>query len=1475
MATNQATLQILLQAQDMASNVINGVDNQVSALSRTVESAQRQFQNFTRTYQQMDKFARRTLLGITGLLTATVGFSRVTEREFKNAWTMFDETEERFFGMTKEVAKIGRVFAQSGTEMAKTLYAIGSAGIELDNVPYVMERVARASVAGATSMEYAFESAIKQMKAFQLPLQDLERVYAVQFQAVKYGQATYEQLANALPEVSNQANTLGESWISMTATLSALTNFMPSAQQAATALGNSYMELTQKQENLNKAGINLYEDGIFVGYSRVMEQIYHQVKDLDDAQTARFYNELGLSKRASEAIQTLANNYEEYQRILNGVTDDVSALDEMFEKQSSSLDFQLRRLGVVFGQLRKQFFDAIKGELGKWLSKIIFRVQLLATWIQENGEAISNLIFAITRLLAMFVGFNVALRFAGKLFTILQSLANPFIMLIGLLGFFFSRLDSEQRSQIFGKLIEAFANVRDYILDIFNLISQDGFGAGIKKIIQDLFSLISSGITLTFGAIVEVVEWIGDKIPEWIEKGKQTIRAIANWLWENLPDWIEKGTRVIKAVASWFWENLPDWIEKGSRAIRAVANWIWSNLPEWIEKGENIIFDVLTRFKGWVENSNLPEWLKNATNFTLDVIIDIVDSYDLEQHIQTLEQAGKDFKKAWNDIFSESGELTIPNIQNLVGETVNLPAKVLLGGHIDWESEESEDKLKQGLSQLLVNAGLMTALTRNPRIGLGLAFLGSAAAGTEKTNNEAINGLVTSLETGLGVSFLTGSPKLGIIVFFALEAKRLVDNAKTQVEELQKHMNDYPVSVGIYMDTEENLSIFQRGLRKILQANEFLKDLEESANELGKKMWEGLKDGFNWAWDLVKEIALLVQNSVQELVDVGKQIGQSIWNGIRSIFSFGWLERLLGLNDETQKIVKSSSDSAIKTIFENEANLFDFVHSAGLEMAQQDLKNLIEMAGGVETLDDELKELVETLLKLENIPNWNIMFQRQHFNLPSAGFSSGGFTGNGGKYQPAGIVHAGEYVVPKWMVNKYPELIGSLENKRKKGYATGGGVNFIPRYNDGGFVGELINFMTGYITSQQDTSIKNDVGAIKDFFSSFLNFSAEMSEDMDYQLKEIQKQLEQIFGTQEKQEKTLRDNLITLQSLFKETKMYYDFEKGETGALGKIFWDTSKNLAKTYLEVGNALAFGLPKLFGNLIIGAGKNIVQGLTIGLNGIKDKFDDWLNEENDEGKTRGDRFSESFDKAKEIPVLGNFVEAIGSAGEAGYSLFSGIGGLIGSLAEPLMTAIAMVSNVQKLLSPLATIVMGIMEVIEPLINSALQPFVDILTNLGQMIGTLLIPLLQPLFAGLEFLAHIFTWLYNNILNPIAKGLYVVFGAIGNAFNVLYNTVSSIVKALTFGLVDMGKRSVRSLEQLKKEAEEKFQDVSMENDIENAYNYQSSSTVTRSGPETVNIYNTLNANDSFVFDSEAKFREYFTKLFDELAKERGYKFA
>ena len=64
-------------------------------------------------------------------------------------------------------------------------------------------------------------------------------------------------------------------------------------------------------------------------------------------------------------------------------------------------------------------------------------------------------------------------------------------------------------------------------------------------------------------------------------------------------------------------------------------------------------------------------------------------------------------------------------------------------------------------------------------------------------------------------------------------------------------------------------------------------------------------------------------------------------------------------------------------------------------------------------------------------------------------FAEGGYTGSGldyvdsTGYRVAGVVHEGEWVAPKWMIEQDPALFDALENKRQ-GYASGGLVGNVP-----------------------------------------------------------------------------------------------------------------------------------------------------------------------------------------------------------------------------------------------------------------------------------------------------------------------------------------------------------------------------------------------------------------------------------------------
>lgn len=79
------------------------------------------------------------------------------------------------------------------------------------------------------------------------------------------------------------------------------------------------------------------------------------------------------------------------------------------------------------------------------------------------------------------------------------------------------------------------------------------------------------------------------------------------------------------------------------------------------------------------------------------------------------------------------------------------------------------------------------------------------------------------------------------------------------------------------------------------------------------------------------------------------------------------------------------------------------------------------------------------------------ILQQPNLTPPGAGFADGGWTGPGGKYQPVGVVHAGEHVQPQRIVRE-PGALSFLERIRRDGFRNTL-ASLRDGYAEGGLVG--------------------------------------------------------------------------------------------------------------------------------------------------------------------------------------------------------------------------------------------------------------------------------------------------------------------------------------------------------------------------------------------------------------------------------------
>jgi SLT domain-containing protein len=162
-----------------------------------------------------------------------------------------------------------------------------------------------------------------------------------------------------------------------------------------------------------------------------------------------------------------------------------------------------------------------------------------------------------------------------------------------------------------------------------------------------------------------------------------------------------------------------------------------------------------------------------------------------------------------------------------------------------------------------------------------------------------------------------------------------------------------------------------------------------------------------------------------------------VWNGIRNTISSVWNSGIKPVLDMLGTAISKTVPDAFKT---------------GVDMAKKFWQGLQDVAKA------PVKFVIDTVINkgligaFNNVakfvdPKGAIVKQLPPVDIKSLGFSAGGWTGPGSKYQPAGVVHADEFVIRKEsqrdLSKKAPGLLDSLNRvgSRALGYATGGLVS--------------------------------------------------------------------------------------------------------------------------------------------------------------------------------------------------------------------------------------------------------------------------------------------------------------------------------------------------------------------------------------------------------------------------------------------------
>lgn len=184
------------------------------------------------------------------------------------------------------------------------------------------------------------------------------------------------------------------------------------------------------------------------------------------------------------------------------------------------------------------------------------------------------------------------------------------------------------------------------------------------------------------------------------------------------------------------------------------------------------------------------------------------------------------------------------------------------------------------------------------------------------------------------------------------------------------------------------------------------------------------------------------------------------WNSIAGFFG-NIAEWFGGVFTSASNNIKAAFGSVIgffRGIWDSIVSIFGKVGTAVGDAIRGAFKNVINtvLSGAINIINGFINTINGAIGVINNIPGVNI---GKLVTLSVPQFAEGGFTGRGGKYEPAGVVHKGEYVVPKQYVN---QSTGLPKEMPQTSQPTQNATIVIPNQSSGEYRQGAINTIKAY-----------------------------------------------------------------------------------------------------------------------------------------------------------------------------------------------------------------------------------------------------------------------------------------------------------------------------------------------------------------------------------------------------------------------------
>jgi len=562
------TIGIILHAIDKLSSPLRGMQRTVQELGRTgsqsisqfsrsfevliktVERAKKPFEQLRSQAEQIQDIGQRMMLK--GTANVMIGLvPTVSAAEFEKGLaevaTLTDmsiaELKEKY---GKQILDLSQELGQAPELVIRAMYQAISAGIDPKDVIEFMRKSGKAAIAGVSDIFTATDLATSIKNAFNVPMEEMGKVYDVIFKTVQKGKTTFGEIAHSFQQVGAAAASAGISFEHVQTAVAQMTLGGVTTERAYTSLKYAIDALVAPSEKAKKIfkqlGIEINAETVrqkdLLG---IMAELQTAMAGLSEKEQAEIIANIFGSQEAQMFVKDFMTNTEKYKEMLKEIANASGATEEAYKKMESTTAHEFEKM--------KQAFNSIKIALG---ASILPAINMLLNVFKTVLTPVAEFVQKHKTLSAVLFGGIIAI--------------SAMVAGLGLLGI------------MLGMAIKGYTNMRIVLSLVtshkWRLITAiKGMTTALLPNIKAIALWIAQMARVSFTSILTGLKAMIAAIRTLSISAIAGIRAVGVALFTTPIGWIILGVTALVAAGYLLWKN---W-DKVSKALGSAWSWLKEN----------------------------------------------------------------------------------------------------------------------------------------------------------------------------------------------------------------------------------------------------------------------------------------------------------------------------------------------------------------------------------------------------------------------------------------------------------------------------------------------------------------------------------------------------------------------------------------------------------------------------------------------------------------------------------------------------------------------------------------------------------------------------------------------------------------------------------------------------------------------------------------------------------------------------------